>query len=88
MDVIRLYPECIKCLLNKQLDKCPENAPLEKKVEYMQKVLQIVAKAPLYERAPVLVRGMYDLQEEIFGISTDFTKIKSYFNCLMLGLEE
>lgn len=88
MGVIRLYPECIKCLLNKQLDKCPENAPLEKKVEYMQKVLQIVAKAPLYESAPVLVRGMYDLQEEIFGISTDFTKIKSYFNCLMLGLEE
>ena len=88
MEVIRLYPECIKCLLGKQMDKCPEDTPLEQKVEYMQKLLQIVANAPKSVSAPVLVRGMYDLQKEMFGIFTDYTEIKSYFNRLMLGLED
>ena len=88
MEVIRLYPECIKCLLGKQMDKCPKDAPLEQKVEYMQKLLQIVANAPKSVSAPVLVRDMYDLQKEMFGIFTDYTEIKSYFNRLMLGIED
>ena len=88
MEVIRLYPECIKCLLGKQMDKCPKDAPLEQKVEYMQKLLQIVANAPKSVSAPVLVREMYDLQKEMFGIFTDYTEIKSYFNRLMLGIED
>ncbi len=88
MEIIRLYPECVKCLLSKQLDKCPKDTPLEKKVEYIQKVLQIVAEAPKNTSAPVLVRGMYDLQKEMFGIATDYTEIKSYFNQMMMRLEE
>ena len=68
MEVIRLYPECVKCLLSKQLERCPEDAPLEKKVEYIQKVLRIVAEAPKSTSAPVLVRSMYDIQKEMFGI--------------------
>ena len=88
MEVIRLYPECIKCLLSKQMEKCPENAPLDQKIEYMQKILQIVANAPKSVSAPVLVRDMYDLQKEMFGIDVDYTEIKSYFNKLMLRLEE
>ena len=88
MEVIRLYPECIKCLLSKQMEKCPENASLDQKVEYMQKILQIVANAPKSVSAPVLVRDMYDLQKEMFGIFTDYTEIKSYFNRLMLGIED
>ena len=86
MEVIRLYPECIKCLLSKQLDKCPEDAPLDKKVEYTQKVLQVVANAPKNVSAPVLARKMYDIQKEMFGICADYTEIKSYFNRLMLSL--
>lgn len=88
METIRLYPECVKCLLSKQLEKCPEDAPLDKKVEYIQKVLQIVADAPKSTSAPVLVRGMYDLQREMFGIYADYAEIKSKFNSLMLKLEE
>lgn len=88
MEVIRLYPECVKCLLRKQLDKCPDDAPLDKKVEYIQKVLQHVASAPKSTSAPVLVRGMYDLQKEMFGIYADYTEVKSYFNKMMLKLED
>ena len=88
METIRLYPECVKCLLTKQLEKCPEDAPLDKKVEYIQKVLRIVAEAPKSTSAPVLVRGMYDLQKEMFGVYADYTEIKSKFNRLMLKLEE
>lgn len=88
MEVIRLYPECVKCLLSKQLERCPKEAPLEKQVEYMQKVLRIVAEAPQNTSAPVLVRSMYDLQKEMFGIYADYTEVKSYFNKMMLGMEE
>lgn len=88
METIRLYPECVKCLLSKQLEKCPEDAPLDKKVEYIQKVLRIVADAPKSTSAPVLVRRMYDLQTEMFGIYADYAEIKSKFNRLMLKLEE
>lgn len=88
MEIIRLYPECVKCLLSKQLEKCPKDTPLDKKVDYIQKILQIVAEAPKSTSAPVLVRGMYDLQKEMFGIDADYTEIKSYFNQMMLALEE
>ena len=87
MEVIRLYPECVKCLLGKQLERCPKDAPLDKQVEYMQKVLRIVAEAPQNTSAPVLVRSMYDLQKEMFGIYADYTEIKSYFNKIMICLE-
>lgn len=88
MEIIRLYPECVKCLLSKQLERCPEEAPLDKKVDYMQKVLRIIADAPESTSAPVLVRGMYDLQKEMFGIYADFAEVKSKFNSLMLKLED
>lgn len=88
METIRLYPECVKCLLSKQLDVCPKETPLDKKVEYIQRILRIVAEAPKHTSAPVLVREMYDLQKEMFGINADYTEIKSYFNKMMVGLEE
>ena len=88
MEVIRLYPECVKCLLSKQLERCPEDAPLDKKVEYIQSVLKLVAEAPKSTSAPVLVRGMYDLQKEMFGIFADYTEIKSRFNQMMLQMEK
>lgn len=88
MEVIRLYPECVKCLLEKQLERCPADAPLEKRVEYIQKVLRIVAQAPKSTSAPVLVRSMYDLQKEMFGIYADYTEVKSYFNHMMLCMED
>lgn len=88
MEVIRLYPVCVKCLLEKQLERCPEEAPLEKRVEYIQKVLHIVAEAPKSTSAPVLVRSMYDIQKEMFGIYADYTEVKSYFNHMMLRMED
>lgn len=88
MEEIRLYPECVKCLLSKQLERCPKDAPLEQRVDYIQKILRIIAEAPKSTSAPVLVRGMYDLQKEMFGIYVDYTEIKSHFNQMMLQMED
>lgn len=88
MEVVRLYPECVKCLLDKQLERCPKEAPIDTKIEYIQKVLKIVAEAQKSTSAPVLVRQMYDLQKEMFGLYADYTEVKSYFNQIMLRLEE
>lgn len=88
MEVVRLYPECVKCLLDKQLERCPKDTPVDKKIDYIQKVLKLMAEAPKSTSAPVLVRKMYDLQKEMFGIFADYTEVKSYFNQMLLKLED
>ncbi len=88
MEVVRLYPECVKCLLGKQLERCPEDIPVDIKIDYIQKVLKLVAEAPKSTSAPVLVRRMYDLQREMFGIFADYTEVKSHYNQMLLGMEE
>ena len=45
MSVIRLHPECIRCMLDKQLAKCPADAPKEVQLTYMQKILSIASES-------------------------------------------
>ena len=84
----RLRPECITCLLNQNLTNYPADAPNDKKLEYMQRLLKLVAEAPKHTSAPVLVRSINAIQKEMFGYEKDFTEIKRYFNQLMLEKEE
>lgn len=81
---VRLKPECIKCLVDKQLKAHPDNITEAQKTEYMQRVLKIVAEATLDMSAPVIVGKIYDLQKEMFGMEQDFTEIKKYYNEQML----
>lgn len=83
----RLNPECISCLVNGQLKLCPEDADTKQKVAYMQKVLQMIAEAPVSDSAPVIVRGIKRLQKDMFDIDRDFTEIKKHYNQLMLEKE-
>lgn len=83
----RLRPECISCLLRQSLEAYPEDAPTEKKLEYMQRVLKLIGEAPKSYSAPMLVRSINAISEELFGTSKDFTEIKRYFNQLMLEKE-
>ena len=46
VDVKRLHPECISCMTKVHLEKCPKEADDDKKVEYMQRVLKVLAEAP------------------------------------------
>lgn len=84
----RLRPECITCLLNQNLKNYPADVPTDKKLEYMQRLLKLVAEAPKHTSAPVLVRSINAIQKEMFGYEKDFTEIKRYFNRLMLEKEE
>ena len=88
MERIRLAPECISCLAQKQLKRYPSDIETEKKIRYMQSVLSIIADAPISESAPEIVNKIYDLQKKMFGAEKDYSDIKRYFNELMLGYED
>ena len=88
MSPVRLDPACIKCLLDKHLNAAPESAPQETRVEFMQRVLRLIADAPVSEGAPVLVSRIEALEKDMFGIGKDYSEEKRAFNELMLSLEE
>ena len=60
----------------------------EIKVEYMQKVLKILAEAPAKYGAPIIVRTIQQLQEEMLGIKQEYAQIKKHYNALMMQYEE
>ena len=88
MSVKRLHHECISCMTKIHLDKCPKELEDDKKVEYMQRVLKVLAEAPEKYGAPVIVRTINAIQEEMFGIRQDYAEIKKHYNKVMLEHEE
>lgn len=84
MSVIRLHPECIRCMLDKQLAKCPADAPKEVQLAYMQKILSIASQAPSHQGAPVMLDAFHKLQRDMFGIDKDFGQIKKKYNAVMM----
>ena len=84
MELIRLNPGCISCLLKSRLEDFPEDTPHEMQIEYMQRVLKAISETPKSEGAPVIVRTINQIQKEMFGYNKDFTHVKSHFNELML----
>ena len=87
MEIKRLHPECISCMTKIHLDKCPSEMSEDKKVEYMQRVLKVLAEAPSNYGAPVIVRTINEIQEEMFGIKQDYAEIKKHYNQVMMGHE-
>lgn len=88
MDVVRLHPGCIDCLLKKQIGRYPENVSDETKIKYKQRVLEILSEARRNMSAPEIVADIYALQRGMFGVMRDYTEIKRYFNDLMLSIED
>ena len=87
METIRLHPDCISCLLNKQLQNYPKDTPLSVRIEYIQEVLALVAGAAKSTSAPVLLNGIEAIQKRMFGASKDYTEVKWHFNEVMLARE-
>jgi len=87
MEILRLHPECISCLLKKQLDNFPEGTSPEKKLLCLQKILGMIAEAPPSTSAPVLVRSIDRIRTELFGAPQDYTEVKRHFNNVMLRKE-
>lgn len=88
MDVKRLHPECISCMTKVHLEKCPKEADDDKKVEYMQRVLKVLAEAPERFGAPVIVRTIQQIQDEMFGMKQNYSEIKKHYNQVMMNHEE
>ena len=88
MEIRRLHPECISCMTKVHLEKCPKDMAEEKKVEYMQKVLKILAEAPAKYGAPVIVCTIQKLQEEMLGIRQEYSEIKKHYNQVMMQYED
>lgn len=88
VDVKRLHPECISCMTKVHLEKCPKEADDDKKVEYMQRVLKVLAEAPERFGAPVIVRTIQQIQDEMFGMKQNYSEIKKHYNQVMMNHEE
>lgn len=84
----RLDPECIPCLVKKYVDKFPDGATRDQKLEYMRGVLAILANADPSDSAPMIVDKFNDLSMRIFGKTEDLAPLKSHFNSLVLALED
>lgn len=83
-----LRSECIKCMAEKNMNRIPENATEEQKLAYLQGILGIISKAPVDICAPVIVKDINKLSQQIFGAIQDYSKEKTYYNQLMLEKEE
>ena len=88
MEVKRLHSECISCMTKVHLEKCPKEMPEDKKREYMQRVLKVLAEAPDRYGAPVIVRTINEIQNEMFGMKQDYAEIKKHYNQIMMNHEE
>lgn len=84
----RLRPECINCFLHRYLQMAPEGTDIETQLEYMQRVLQVVAEAKKEMSAPVLIDQINDIRSEMFGYRCDNLELRTYFNKLVLEKEE
>lgn len=88
MSIKRLNSECIKCLLNKYIKNIPEKFSEDIRLQYMQKVLSVIAAADKSMSSPELTEKILTVQKELLGSFTDYSKIKSYFNSLVMSIED
>lgn len=83
---VRLEPECVKCLVNKQIGRYPADTPPKIRTAYMQKLLRIIADAPVTMSAPEIMDDIYQIQKQMFGADKDYKDIKNHFNKMMLEI--
>ena len=83
----RLHPQCLKCLLGKHLNAAPKEAGEKAQTEYIQRLLCLLGNANPETAAPVMLRRIEKLQEEMFGCSMDWAAIKKHYNAKMMAKE-
>ena len=85
---MKLNPFCMCCALNKQEQKIRHYLDMEKKTEYMKKVMALIANTEENDCAPSLSVDIQKLYSSFWNCPMeDFTKIKKEFNQLMLNME-
>lgn len=85
---MKLNPFCMCCALNKQEQKIRHYPDMEKKTEYMKKVMALMAHTEEKDCAPSLSVDIQKLYSSFWNCPMeDFTEIKKEFNQLMLNME-
>lgn len=85
---MKLNPFCMCCALNKQEQKIRPYPDMEKKTEYMKKVMALIANTEEKDCAPSLSVEIQKLYSSFWDCpAPDYTKIKQEFNQLMLHME-
>lgn len=76
----KLKSVCVSCMLNSRINQFPEDAPEEKKVEYMTRVLSELGEMKDSHGPVLATRNIVKMQEELFGKKQDYSELKSKFN--------
>lgn len=85
---MKLNPYCMCCAVNKQEDKIRKFPDMDKKTEYMKKVMSILSSAEEQDCSPSLSVEIKKLYSEFWNCpAEDYTEIKKEFNQLMLNVE-
>ena len=84
-----LHPACVSCLIKKQIDHYPQNAPREQVLTYMRRLGELMASLPDRTGGPAIMEAITDIRREVFGeaareVEADYPAIKCHFNALML----
>lgn len=86
---MKLNPFCMCCALNKQEQKIRHYPDMEKKTEYMKKVMALIANTEEKDCAPSLSVDIQKLYSRFWDFPMeDFTEIKREYNQLMLNMED
>lgn len=76
----KLKSVCVSCMLNSRINQFPTDAPEEKKVEYMTRVLRELGEMTDAHGPVLATRNIVKMQEELFGKKQDYSELKSKFN--------
>ena len=85
---MKLNHYCMCCAVNKQEEKIRKFPDMDKKTEYMKKVMSILSSAEEQDCSPSLSVEIKKLYSEFWNCpAEDYTEIKKEFNQLMLNVE-
>lgn len=86
---MKLNPFCLCCILNKQEKLIRPYPDMEKKTEYMKKLMALIANTKENDCAPSLSVDIQKLYSSFWNCpAEDYTEIKKEFNRFMLGMEK
>ena len=86
-NIPKLRSVCVSCMLNSRINQFPEDAPEEKKVEYMTRVLKELGEMKDAHGPVLATRNIVKLQAELFGVKKDYSELKSKFNRFVMEKE-
>lgn len=85
---MKLNPFCLCCILNKQEKLIRSYPDMEKKTEYMKKLMALIANTKETDCAPSLSVDIQRLYSSFWNCpAEDYTEIKKEFNRFMLDIE-